>query len=274
MPNVEEPYEQPTQPLPRYRPEDWAGESAPAVPAPVRAGPQPSATGPLPEAATGREIPTFVQASEPPATRGRPVHDTPGVDPDRVPTPQPMPIPRPETWTEPRPRRAPAVLWAMVLLALLLSAASLAVSGVLVYRAMAVRQKAVDGLDMAISGLESLGGKGFQYNYRFKRTIPFSGDIPFKQELTFPFEGDIPINTTVQVPVDAGVLGTFQIKVPINTKVHIQTSVPIRIDETFHVNTEIPVDLTIPIDIRAGDPAIQELISPIREWLVGLRDSF
>jgi hypothetical protein len=171
-------------------------------------------------------------------------------------------------------RRIPCALWALVVFSLLISLASLALNAVLVYRLVAVREKVVGGLDASIAALDKFGGRGFQYEYHLKRTIPFSGDIPFKQEMNFPFEGDIPINTTVAVPIDAGLLGTFQVKVPINTNVHIKTSIPIRVDESFHIETQVPIDMKIPIDVQPDDPAIQELIGPIRTWLLELRELF
>jgi hypothetical protein len=278
--------------MPRYRPENQAGAAAPAPSdatdlMPVTEGTQGGSDtgrstqgGEIDVPATARQeampswdMPTVVEKAEPPVPpRGQPYDARAEVE-DGITTPLPIPRPRSEVRAEPRGRGVSAVLWALVLLSLLVSLASLALNGFLIYRLMAVQQKAVDGLNTAIAGLENLGGKGFHYNFHVQRTIPFSGDIPFKQDLNFPFEGNIPINTTVPVPIDAGLLGTFEIKVPINTNVRIKTSVPIHVDETIHVSTEVPIDVQIPIDIEPGEPAIQELISPIREWLIELRDS-
>jgi hypothetical protein len=185
----------------------------------------------------------------------------------------PPPLPRASS-VEQSTRRAPAALWALVIVSLLISLCSLALNGVLIYRLLAVRQTVVAGLDAAIGALDGLAAQGFRYDYHIDRVIPFSGDIPFKQEMNFPFEGNIPINTTVKVPIDAGLLGTFEVNVPINTTVRIKTSVPVRVDETFHISTEVPVDLTIPIEIQPNDPAIQGLIGPVRALLLELKEPF
>ncbi|MGD2206634.1 MAG: hypothetical protein PVH17_07635 [Anaerolineae bacterium] len=144
----------------------------------------------------------------------------------------------------------------------------------LIYNLMSVRQTAIQGLDQAIDAVDKLAGKGFHYEYHFQQTIPFSGDIPFKQDLVFPFEGDIPIKTTVQVPIDAGVLGKFVLDVPIDTTIHVDLEVPVQVDQTIHVDTEIPIDMTIPIDVQPNDPAIQDILNQARTWLVQVKESF
>ena len=165
------------------------------------------------------------------------------------------------------------VLWAGIGLCLVISLLSLALNVFLIYRLMEVQRKATTGLNEAIAALEDVGKDGFHYEFQFENTIPFSGDIPFKQDLVFPFEGEIPFNETIEVPIDVGIFQTV-VEVPVNTSVYISTSVPIHIDETIHVDTAIPVSLTIPIDIEPGDPAIQQLIDPIREWLLELVELF
>lgn len=194
---------------------------------------------------------------------------------DDIPTPVPMPIPAPpaELRTPPPRVGVPRALWVLVVLSLMISIFSLALNGILIFRLLGVRQTVVDGLDTALAAMDNLAGKGFHYDYHFNETIPFSGDIPIKQDLVFPFKGNIPINTTVRVPVDAGVLGTFNIDVPINTVFPVDLEVPISVDQTVHVETEVPLELQIPIDVKPDDPLIQQLLGPIQEWLLQLRES-
>jgi hypothetical protein len=202
-----------------------------------------------------------------------PPYSRSAADQDRIPTPPPL-----RTLSETGQAEVPArgthwSLKALVGLSLAIALISLALNGLLIYRLMAVQQKATDAVDQAIAALDRLGQEGFQYEYHFNRTIPFSGDIPFKQDLVFPFEGTIPIDTTINVPIDAGVIKTT-IPVRVNTSVYVNTAVPVSIDETFHVSTTIPVNMTIPIDIKPDDPAIQELIDQIRDWLIELTKLF
>jgi hypothetical protein len=194
-------------------------------------------------------------------------------DQDEIVTPTPMPIQRYAVRSEVPSRGAPCLLWVLVVTGLAIGLLSLALNGFLIYKLLSVRQSAVDGLDAAIAGLDNLAGQGFQYEYRLDQTVPFKGDIPFKQEFDFPFEGNFPINTTVEVPISLGIGPPIKIPFKINTTVPIKTSVPVRIDESFHVETEVPLDLTIPISIQPNDPAVRELLSPIREMLVELRES-
>jgi hypothetical protein len=192
---------------------------------------------------------------------------------DEIATPPPLTPPRGVTpRRESRPRSSAAMRIA-VALALIISLASLALNAALIYALLQVRAMAADGLDSVIEAVDNFDGQGFHYDYRFEQVIPFSGDIPFKQDLVFPFEGDIPFNSTVEVPIDLGVQ-TLMIKVPINTSVYVDTEVPVSIDQTIHVDTSLPISMTIPIDIKSDDPMIQGLLDDVKEWLMQLRESF
>jgi hypothetical protein len=192
---------------------------------------------------------------------------------DDIPTPRPMNIERPND-VEKRSGCSTKALWAAVIVSLIIGLISLALNAALIASLLSVRSTAVDGLDAAIAALDNFGQQGFQYEYHFNETVPFSGDIPFKQEMVFPFKGDIPINTVVSVPIDAGALGTFNIDVPIDTSFYVDLEVPISVDQTIHVDTEIPLDMVIPIAIQADDPMIQGIIGQVQGWLLELRSSF
>ena len=209
----------------------------------------------------------------PPETVAVPIPDEETWRQDEIDTPLPLPVPQEGGRAESGPRGASCFLRAVVGLCLVLSLLSLALNVFLIYRLMDVQRKATAGLNEAIASLEDIGKNGLHYEFQFENTIPFSGDIPFKQDLVFPFDGEIPFKSTIKVPVDLGILQTV-VEVPVDTSVKISTSVPIHVDETIHIDTAIPISLTIPIDIEPGDPAIQQLISPIREWLLELLEMF
>lgn len=174
--------------------------------------------------------------------------------------------------TEERTRR-PSPSQALIILCLVISLFSLALSAFLVYSLLNVRQTTMEGLDAAIEALDSLSQQGFQYEYPLNQEIPFAAEIPIRQELDFPFAGTFPINTTVEVPINAGMLGTFVIEMPIDTSIALSTSIPISVDESFHIETSVPVSTTIPIDIEPNDPGMQELIDGIRGWLERIKES-
>ena len=221
---------------------------------------QPEAEGPEPDAS-------------PTETVAVPVRDEAAWREDEIDTPPPMPLPAEVSHAEPGRGGVSCGLRAVIGFCLVISLLSLALNAFLIYKLMDVQRKATAGLNEAIAALEDVGKNGFQYEFHFDNTIPFSGDIPFKQDIVFPFEGEIPFNTTVRVPIDVGLIKT-EVEVPVDTSVYVNTSVPIHVDETIHVDTEIPVSLTIPIDIEPGDPAIQKLVDPIREWLLELMELF
>jgi hypothetical protein len=189
-------------------------------------------------------------------------------------TPLPPTLTKEAVSTEASRPKTSKLLWLFVLLSLVFSVTSCALSGYLIYSLLTVRQLALEGVDSAISALDGLEGKGFHYDYRFNESIPIQADIPIQQDIVFPFEGDFPINTMVEVPIDAGVLGTIVVEVPINTSFYVSTAVPIKVDQTFSVSTTIPVDMTIPVDVSANDPEIREMLEPVRLWLLKLRNAF
>jgi hypothetical protein len=193
---------------------------------------------------------------------------------DRISTPVPLDVPGGGDNMKPPRSRASCAVWAALGLCLVISVASLLLNVVLIINLLAVRQTVIGGLDQAIAGLENLQLNGFRYEYHLQQTIPFSGDIPFQQDMVFPFKGTVPINTTVKVPIDAGVLGKFNLDVPINTSIPVDIQVPIHVSQTIHVETEIPIDMAVPIEISPDDPAIQKLLDGVREWLVAVRQSF
>jgi hypothetical protein len=259
MKNTEDKHDHPTQPL---RPPDTDLEDT-VPPTPV----------PRDLRTAGSE--TETQLEPPESVRYESV-DEELLKQDEITTPPPLPTPSSampgETYVEPRRQRSPLVLRVAVGVALALGLLSLALNGLLIYSLLDVRRQAVDKLDTVIASFDNMEGKGFHYEYHFEEEIPFSGDIPFKQDMIFPFEGDFPINTTVEVPINAGMLGTFVVEVPIDTSFYIETEVPVHVDQTVHVSTSIPVDMTIPIDIKPDDPAIQNLLSQVKDWLEELRE--
>ena len=197
----------------------------------------------------------------------------PPVSQDEIATPTPVPMLPQNVRSQPKRQRGATALWVAIGITLALSLLSLALNGVLIYKLLDTRQKAIAHVEQAIAALENVAAKGFHYEYEFDRTIPFSGDIPFQQDIVFPFEGTIPFNTTVKVPIDMGLLQT-EIEVPVDTSVYVNTSVPISVDETIHVDTEIPVSMTIPIDIQPNDPELQKMVDSLRDWILGLMESF
>jgi hypothetical protein len=193
---------------------------------------------------------------------------------DRVPTPVPLDLQVRGGSAEAHRPRSSCVFWAVLGLCLAFSVASLILNVVVITNLLTVRQTFLDGVDQAIAGLESLQLNGFRYEYHLQQTIPFSGDIPFQQDMVFPFQGTVPIKTTVKVPIDAGILGQFNLDVPIDTSIPVDIEVPVHVSQTFHVETEIPIDMVVPIEISPDDPAIEKLIDGVREWLIAVRESF
>jgi hypothetical protein len=191
---------------------------------------------------------------------------------DEIVTPGPLTV-KP-MYQRDQPIRTSRSLRLVIVLCLLISLISLLLSGMLAFRLLEVRRAFHDGLGAAIQAIDSFEGAGLQYEYQFEREIPVSAAIPIEQELVFPFEGEIPINTTVEVPIDAGILGTFNLEVPINTSVYVDTAVPVKVEQMFEVSTTVPISMTVPIDIRPDDPAIQDLLGQVRSWLIQLQQPF
>jgi hypothetical protein len=199
-------------------------------------------------------------SSSPPVARTAGYQSAPPQWRDTVAPPPPLPK---ATGAETGARRAPCALWVLVVLSLLISLASLALNGVLVYRLVVVRDKVVGGLDASIAALDNFGGKGFQYEYELKRTIPFSGYPLNGDELSF--EGIFHQHHGGGAD-DAGLLVRSGEGADQHQRPH-QILLPIRLDETFHIETQVPIDLKIPIDVQPDDPQFRSYRSDPR--LVG-----
>jgi hypothetical protein len=214
-----------------------------------------------------------LESESEPSSAGRFRPEGEGVgDQDRIRTPSPLQPLVNGGSRGPVRSRASCALWAVLGFCVAVSIASLVLNVVLITNLLAVRQTFAGGVDQAIAGLENLESTGFRYEFHLQQTIPFSGDIPFQQDMVFPFTGTVPINTTVRVPIDAGILGQFTLDVPIDTSIPVDVQVPVQISQTFHVDTEIPIDMMVPIEISPHDPAIETLIDGVRDWLIALRE--
>jgi hypothetical protein len=165
-------------------------------------------------------------------------------------------------------------LWIVIVICLLTSLSSLALSAFLIYNLRHVQTAAREGIDAALDALDTFEESGFHYEYRFDEILPFYQEIPFEQEFEFPFEGTVPFSSTVEIPFNAGILGSFAFEVPISTSVYVNTSVPVYISETLSISTSVPISLVIPVEIGPTDPQIREMIKNIREWLEQLQDTF
>ena len=152
-----------------------------------------------------------------------------------------------------------------------LALVSLAVNVILVTRLLAIRTAVAGALDDASRSLDNLAGQGWKFEFPVSQTVPFEGDVPFKQEFAFPFKGNIPIDTTINVPLDMGLLGRQVINVPVKTTVPVDITVPVRVDETFQVKTQVPVRMNVPIRVGANDPPLKDWIVQARQWLERIR---
>lgn len=173
-----------------------------------------------------------------------------------------------------RLERSVRLLWMVMAAVATLALVSLAVNVILVTRLLAIRTAVAGALDDASRSLDDLAGQGFKFDFPISQTVPFEGDVPFKQEFAFPFKGNIPIDTTISVPLDMGLLGRQVINVPVKTAVPVDITVPVRVDETFHVKTQVQVKMNVPIRIGANDPPLKDWIAQARQWLERIRRYF
>lgn len=219
---------------------------------------------------TPGETPTVAETESPMVERIRPTAR-------EVPTPTSL-VPERRATTPPslssaqmRLERSVRVLWMVMAAVATLALVSLAVNVVLVTRLLAIRTAVAGALDDASRSLDSLGGQGLEFEFPISQTVPFEGDVPFKQEIAFPFKGNIPIDTTISVPVELGLLGRQVINVPVKTSVPVDITVPVRVDQTFHVKTQVPVRMNVPIRVGANDPPLKDFVAQARQWLERIR---
>jgi len=110
-----------------------------------------------------------------------------------IPTPVPFVVPSDKLETGPRPQRSGSCgLWAVVILSLIISLASLSLNAVLIYRMLSVRDMAIEGLDAAIAAVDKLGGEGIHFEYHFQETIPLFGRHSHQAGPGLSFQGRHP----------------------------------------------------------------------------------
>jgi len=232
------------------------------------------------------EVPTGAKTEPPVAERIPPttpmIPPQPGGGPPtppvrEIPTP-PSLVPERHATTPPslssaqmRLERSMRVLWIAMAAVATLALVSLAVNVILVTRLLAIRTAVAGALDDASRSLDNLAGQDLRFEFPISQTVPFEGDIPFKQEFGFPFKGNIPIDTTISVPLDMGLLGQQVVNVPVKTTVPVDITVPVRVDETFHIKTQVPVRMNVPIRVGANDPPLKDWIAQARQWLARIR---
>ncbi len=192
---------------------------------------------------------------------------------EEIVTPPPVVMPPVVAGPVPQRQRTSCLLRLVVALCLILSLASLALSGFLLYSLIHVQQAAMNSLDAALEALEGLDSQGFRYEYQFSDRLPIAVEVPVQEQVVISVQENLAVNTDVKVPIDAGVLGTFVIDVPIDTSFPLDVEVPVAISETVAISTSIPLSLTVPIEIKGDDPAIQGFLAGLQRWLEGLRES-
>ncbi len=202
----------------------------------------------------------------------RPLPETLGDQSDLHPTISAASIPT----AAPRIRRsAPAFLWVVAVVGLLIALLSLAVNAVLVRELLNVRQEGHILIDQAIAEMDQFSLEGIHIAYTFSDTIHYTGTIPISQTIDFPFEGNIPFRGEVPIVINVPLLGSQTIRVPVDTSVYVNTVIRVPVQMDFPFDVQLPVQLPIEMDFSSEDfPALGDMIGVFRELLLEVRALF
>ena len=159
--------------------------------------------------------------------------------------------------TPTRPRAsAPAALWALALVSLLLN---IALAALLVVATLSVRQFAADTAD----ALAAVGNTDINYTFRLNQTVPVRAEVPFTQNIIVPISQSIDVDTVVTVSRELPVIGVIDFDVPIQASIPVQFDVPIMVSQTFPVSAEVPLNLEIPLNIRISETPLKATIDAV-----------
>lgn len=173
------------------------------------------------------------------------------------------------------PRSAPAFLWVIAVVGVLLAALSLGVNIVLIRELSYTSQEGRRIMDDSIAALDQLTLEEMHVAYTFSDTIYYSGTVPISQTVDFPFQGNVPFRGEVPIVIDVPLLGAQTIRVPVDTSVYVNTvvRVPVRMD--FPFNVMLPVQLPIEMEFSTKDfPALGDTLAGFRNLLQEFRALF
>lgn len=151
---------------------------------------------------------------------------------------------------------APAALWALALVSLLLN---LALGALIVFVVVWARQFAADTADALIA----VGDQDINYTLRLNQTVPVRADVPFAQSVVVPINQTINVNTVVTVSRELPVIGVIDLDVPIRASIPVNFEVPITIDQTFPISADVPLNMEIPLSIRVNETPLKATIDSV-----------
>ncbi len=151
---------------------------------------------------------------------------------------------------------APATLWALALVSLLLNIALVALIVVVV---MWARQFAADTAD----ALNAVGNQDINYTLRLNQTVPVRAEVPFAQTIVVPISQSIDVNTIVTVSRELPVIGVIDLDVPIQASIPVNFEVPIAVNQTFPVSADVPLNMEIPLSIRVNETPLKAAIDSV-----------
>jgi len=151
---------------------------------------------------------------------------------------------------------APAALWSLAFVSLLLNVALAALVVVIV---LSARQFAAGTAD----ALAAVGSQDINYTLRLNQTVPVRADVPFAQNIVAPVNQSIEVNTVVTVSRELPVIGVIELDVPIQTSIPISFEVPIVVSQTFAISADVPLNMEIPLSIRINETPLKATIDSV-----------
>jgi len=160
----------------------------------------------------------------------------------------------------------------LTLLALVLAVVALAINLWMVRQVLAFQRELNVAVDRAIAAVDDLADEEFRYDYRLQQTIPFSGEVPIRQDVVIPVHTSVPISTVLQIAV-ATPVGQVEVPVPVQLEVPIDTEVALRVDQTVQLDVRVPIDTVLHLRFKMNEPPFREALQSLRAWLIQFRSS-
>ena len=132
-----------------------------------------------------------------------------------------------------------------------------------------------EGLDSAVSGLDSFRSSTITFDVAIDEEIPIDAQVILDRTLEVPIQTAFPIDQVVDTTIT--IAGPFDTEIPLDVTVPIQLEIPVdlvvpfSINEVVPISADVPVNITVPIAVDVGRTELASLADSLAEGLQAFR---
>jgi hypothetical protein len=139
----------------------------------------------------------------------------------------------------------------------------------------ALAPDAGEGLDAAVSGLDSFRSSTITFDVAIDEEIPIDAQVLLDRTLEVPIQTTFPIDQVVDTTISiAGPFDTeipLDVTVPIQLEIPVDLTIPLSINEVVPISADVPVNITVPIAVDVGQTELTSLADALADGLQAFR---